>query len=51
MKRSTLYLLLATLFIFSLIALGLRQQEREPQLSLVPMEGLSAGFEVLEYYT
>ena len=42
MKRSTLYLLLATLLIFSLIALGLRQQEREPQLSLVPMDGLSA---------
>ena len=42
MKRSTLYLLLATLLLLSAIALGLWQEKQEPRLSLVPMERLNA---------
>ena len=42
MKRSTLFLLLVTLLMLGLMALGLRQPQQEPRLSLVPMERLSA---------
>ena len=41
MKRSTLFLLLVTLLMLGLMALGLRQPQQEPRLSLVPMERLS----------